>query len=291
MFWSCSGFPALHQPFTNLLDLRRYPVADRPGICLLVLSRPAANSRSLDRFRSLTRRLLGGVCSLPAARYPPLTIQRSACRKTGLCCRTGFAAHWNKNSNFAWAFDTWFLNLFPSEHRFLFNDGGYSTLSFIPDLGTMVLGLIVGEVLRSPVSPGPRSMVAIAGVIGLIAGNALGWLGICPVVKRIWTPSWTLYSGGWCCLLMAGFYLVIDLWVKKAWCFPLVVVGMNSIAAYCSDHLFDNFFSKNRTTHLGPNFFGFLGAAYEPLLHGAATLLVGWLVLFWMYRRKIFLRI
>jgi predicted acyltransferase len=66
---------------------------------------------------------------------------------------------------------------------------------------------------------------------------------------------------------------------------------MNSIAAYCSDHLFDDFFSKNLTTHLGPNFFGLLGDAYEPFLHGAATLLVAWLILFWMYRRKLFLRI
>lgn len=206
--------------------------------------------------------------------------------------QTGFAAHWNKNSNFAWAFDTWFLNLFPREHRFLFNDGGYSTLSFIPTLATMVLGLMVGEWLRSP-RPAMAKVrwLVIGGAVGLVTGAGLGWLGICPVVKRIWTPSWTLYSGGWCCLLMAAFYLVIDVWGKKAWAFPLVVVGMNSIAAYCSDHLLDDFFSNNLTTHLGPNFFGFLGPAYEPMLHGAATLLVAWLILFWMYRRKIFLRI
>ena len=47
----------------------------------------------------------------------------------------GFLAHWNKNSNPAWAFDTWFLNLFPRESEFLFNRGGYATLSFIPTLG------------------------------------------------------------------------------------------------------------------------------------------------------------
>jgi predicted acyltransferase len=206
--------------------------------------------------------------------------------------QNGFAAHWNKNSNLAWAFDTWFLNLFPREQGFLFNDGGYCTLSFIPTLATMVLGLLVGEMIRSAREPWAKvRWLATAGIIGLLAGASLGWLGICPVVKRIWTPSWTLFSGGWCCLFMAGFYLIIDLWGKKAWCFPLVVVGMNSIAAYCSDHLFDDFFAKNLTTHLGPNFFGFLGPAYEPLLHGAATLLICWLLLYWLYRRKIFLRI
>src|SRR5262249_47826652 len=52
----------------------------------------------------------------------------------------GFAAHWDKNSNLAWAFDTWFLNLFPRQETFVANRGGYATLSFIPTLGTMILG-------------------------------------------------------------------------------------------------------------------------------------------------------
>jgi predicted acyltransferase len=204
----------------------------------------------------------------------------------------GLAAHWNKNSNLAWAFDTRFLNLFPREQPFAYNGGGYATLSFIPTLGTMILGLIAGGVMRSERAPWARMRwLVIAGVISLAAGAALGWLGICPVVKRIWTPSWTLYSGGWCLLLLAGFYGVIDLWGSKRWAFPLVVIGMNSIAAYCIAHLFDGFISKNLKTHLGQNAFKVLGAEYEPFLHGAAVLLVFWLILFWMYRQKIFLRI
>ena len=50
---------------------------------------------------------------------------------------TGFAAHWNKNANFGNSFDQWFLNLFPRRSPFVFNSGGYLTLSFIPTLGTM----------------------------------------------------------------------------------------------------------------------------------------------------------
>ena len=61
----------------------------------------------------------------------------------------GFAAHWNINTNPAWAFDTWFMNLFPRKAPFNANGGGYSTLSFIPTLATMILGLIAGETLRS----------------------------------------------------------------------------------------------------------------------------------------------
>ena len=98
-------------------------------------------------------------------------------------------------------------------------------------------------------------------------------------------------SGGWCFLFLAGFYAVLDLLGVAFWAFPLRVIGMNSIAAYCMAGLFEGFIAKNLTTHLGKDAFAVLGKPYEPLLHGAAVLLVLWLILFWMYRRKIFLRI
>ncbi len=205
---------------------------------------------------------------------------------------TGFAAHWNKNTNPAWAFDTRFMNLFPRLKPFANNAGGYVTLSFIPTLGTMILGLIAGGVLRSERAPWAKvRWLAVAGLVALAAGELFGWLGVCPVVKRIWTPSWVLFSGGWCLLLLAACYAMIDLRGWKGWSFPLVVIGMNSIAAYCMAHLFEGFIYKNLATHFGASFFKLFGAAYEPLLHGAAVLLALWLILFWMYRRKIFLRI
>jgi predicted acyltransferase len=205
---------------------------------------------------------------------------------------TGFAAHWNKNTNAAWAFDTWWLNLFPTEHPFTHNIGGYCTLSFIPTLGTMILGLVAGGVIRSErASWGKVKWLAVAGVIGLVAGASLGWLGICPVVKRIWTPSWTLFSGGWCLLLMAFFYAVMDIWKRKKWAFPLIVIGANSIAAYCMAQLFEKFIVQNLTIHLGKNIFQLLGDSYEPIVRGAFVLAIMWAVLFWMRQRKIYLRV
>src|ERR1043165_7703973 len=62
---------------------------------------------------------------------------------------TGFLAHWNKGNNFGNAFDVWFLNLFPRVKPFTENGGGYLTLSFIPTLGTMILGLAAGRWLRA----------------------------------------------------------------------------------------------------------------------------------------------
>jgi predicted acyltransferase len=205
---------------------------------------------------------------------------------------TTFNAHWDKNTNLAWKFDQWFLNLFPRETPFTENGGGYSTLSFIPTLGTMLLGLIAGRWLKD----GPTGIrmvfrLLVAGVIGLGLGMALDQLGICPVVKRIWTPSWTIYSGGWCFLLLAGFYIVIE-WIGfVSWSFPLRVIGMNSIAIYVLVHLIDSFIIGSFRTHLGQDIFNRLGETYTPLLAGGAALVVFWLLLYWMYRRNIFLKI
>ena len=204
---------------------------------------------------------------------------------------TGFAAHWNKNSNLGVAFDQWFLNLFPRTKAFVANGGGYLTLSFIPTLGTMILGLAAGRWLKddAPRIPFKRFLIAAAFLIG--AGAFFHYTGICPIVKRIWTPSWTLFSGGVCFLLLAAFSWVLDVKGYRKWAFPLLVIGMNSIAAYLIAHLFEDFFADSFRIHLGPNVFRIFGDALDPLLQGAAILLAFWLVLLWMQRRKIFLRI
>jgi len=204
----------------------------------------------------------------------------------------GIAAHWNKNSNLAWKCDTWFLNLFPRQKPFEYNGGGYSTLSFIPTLATSLLGLIAGGWLLGD-WPAKRKLgtFALAGTACLAAGFALDQLALCPVVKRIWTPAWVLFSGGWCFLLLALFYALNDLSGRAAWSYPLRVIGMNPIAAYLISHLIEAFIRSNFNTFLGKDFFRLAGDAYEPLFSGIAILSVYWVILFWMERRKIFLRV
>ena len=211
----------------------------------------------------------------------------------------GFAAHWNINSNAAWYFDTWFLNLFPREHPFTGNAGGYCTLSFIPTLGTMLLGLLAGSWLQEcrSTSSTKQPLLKKASteklttkliVVGL-ACIALGWLlhstNLCPIVKKIWTPSWTLFSGGWCFLLLSLFYIIIEVQGSQRWAFPLVVIGMNSIAMYVLVHI------SALSTHFGHQPFLMFGETFAPMLHGACLLFMLWLILWWMQRRKIFLRI
>ena len=83
----------------------------------------------------------------------------------------------------------------------------------------------------------------------------------------------------------------MDVWRARRWAFPLTVIGMNSIAAYIIAHLFHEFINGALRTHLGAGFFDFAGKPLAPLMQGAAVLLMYWLILFWMYRRKIFLKV
>lgn len=204
----------------------------------------------------------------------------------------GFAAHWNKNTNLAHHFDVWLLNLFPREKPFAFNNGGYATLNFVPALVTMIFGLLAGELLRSDRS----QMTKVKWMVGvgfgmLVVGSILDVLGICPSVKRIWTPSWAIFSSGWTFLALAAFYFVIDIKGWKAWAFPCVVVGMNSIAMYVMAQLCKPFISGSIKIHAGPNIFESFGKPYAPIFEFSVFLLIIWLVTYWMYQRKLFLKI
>ena len=205
---------------------------------------------------------------------------------------TGFLSHFNKNSNLSWAFDRWFLNLFPRESPFVYNEGGWSTLSFIPTLATMILGLLTGEWLKSTKSKEEKLRgLVIAGIGLVLAGLIFQWSGICPIVKRVWTSSYTLYSGGLVILMLAGFYALIDWKGWKRWAFPLIVVGMNSIAIYVMSWTMQDFIRSALQTNMGKIISALVAPALLPVAYGVGVMLVFWIILFWMYRRKLFLKI
>jgi predicted acyltransferase len=111
-----------------------------------------------------------------------------------------------------------------------------------------------------------------------VLGLALHFAGVNPVVKRIWTPAWTLFSGGLCFLFLAGFSRFTGPWLR-----PIILVGMNSIAAYLIAHLFEDFIQQSIRIHVSRQL--------PVLAMGALTLAAYWLILWWMDRRKIYLRI
>jgi predicted acyltransferase len=205
---------------------------------------------------------------------------------------TGLAAHWNKNANLAHAADVWFLNLFPREQPFLYNGGGYLTLNFVPSLATMIFGLLAGGLLQSSERNAATAWrLAAWGAAGIALGLAIHVAGLCPLVKRIWTPSWAIFSAGWATLFLAGWFASIDLKGWTRWAFPFLVVGMNSIAMYTIVHVADRYTMDSLRIHLGEAPFAILGPAFVPVLLGATALAIFWLILLWMYRRSIFIRL
>ncbi len=204
----------------------------------------------------------------------------------------GFASRWNKNSNLSWQTDRWFMNLFPREQPFEFNGGGYSTLSFVPTMVTMLFGLIAGVWLKEPIAPRERIVrFATAIAIGLGLGWFLASIDVCPSVKRIWTPTFTLWSGGCCMLWLAALYLICDVGKWRRWAFPFVVIGSNSILIYVMSWTVETPIREMLLRHFGSAPFAIFGEEFVPQLSGAATLAIMFYVLLWLYRRRVFIKI
>jgi heparan-alpha-glucosaminide N-acetyltransferase len=204
----------------------------------------------------------------------------------------GFGAHWNKNSNVAWAFDVWWMNLFFREEPFAYSSGGYCTLSFIPTLATMLLGLVAGEWLRADWTLKRRfAHFATATVVCLSLAWGLEAAGLCPIVKRIWTPSWTLWSGGLCFAWLFLLYLICDFGNSTRWAFFFRVIGANSIVAYTMSWTMEEWTKLALRRHFDWLIERVVPQPVETLVYGGLVLTVFWLILYWLYRQKIFVRI
>lgn len=203
----------------------------------------------------------------------------------------GLASRWNKNSNLSWQFDLWFLNLFPREKEFEFNRGGYSTLSFVPTACTMLFGLIAGGWMRQ--SHGKLLMVQMLlfSIATIAAGYLLAEFGLCPLVKRIWTPSFALFSGGICMAWTMALVGICDLKGWSRWGLPFVVIGSNSILIYVMSWTIAWPIKEMLLRHLGEAPFAVFGAPFVPVLAGALTLALLYCILLWLYRRRAFVKI
>jgi len=169
-----------------------------------------------------------------------------------------------------------------------FRDGTAYTwiLSSLAFAATVMLGVFSGLVLRSGKSKVLKLLCLVgAGAACLAAGWA--WSFPFPIIKHLYTSSMVLWAGGWCYLLLALFFLVIDMWGFRKWAFPLVVIGMNAIVAYMAGDFINfgdigNAFVGGLARHLGD---------YGPFVKQLAGFLAGWLMLYYMYRKGTFLRI
>ncbi len=203
----------------------------------------------------------------------------------------GFEAHWQKNANVGWALDVAMLSWLPGNMPWN-SPRGLVTLNALPTLATMILGLTAGQMLRTSTDDRIKvRWLSGAGALSMLSGLLLDWSGICPIVKPLWTPSWVLFSGGWCLFAMALFYELVERRGLRRLFLPLVVVGMNSIVAYAMSHLYPAFAYGALRRVFGEAPFLVLRPAFQPFVYGLAVLACYWLFLYVLYKRGWFLRI
>ena len=159
-------------------------------------------------------------------------------------------------------------------------------LSYLGFASSVMIGVLAGELLLSRRSEKLKCWVLYGCGTGLIVLGLI-WSIWLPVIKLLWDGSFVLVAGGISCLLMATFYLVIDVLGYRKWVFPFSVIGMNALAVYMATELFD--FRK-----IGDIFVGHLlpqVGRWDEFLTEATAFAIVWLLLYWMYRTRSFVKL
>ena len=165
-------------------------------------------------------------------------------------------------------------------------------LSTLPAIATCLLGVFTGLVLKNERMAGGKKVLTLLGVgVALVLAGHL-WGGYHPVIKNLWTSSFVVLAGGWSLILLAFFYLVIDVVRVKKWAMPFVWIGMNPIAIYLLSSVVD--FTQIAERVLGGSIADWANGMVSGL--GALVVAVGGMILIlWLcrtlYKRKIFFRI
>jgi heparan-alpha-glucosaminide N-acetyltransferase len=167
------------------------------------------------------------------------------------------------------------------------NSGYWVTINFITSTVTTLFGVWTGQLLRSDRTQARKIRILL---IAAVASLALGlmihpWN---PIIKRICTTSFTLYSTGWVLLMLLVFYWTVEVKGYRKWTFPLVVVGANSIFIYSLHMVLHGWL--NRAIGVFTFQFRWLGE-FAPVAQACTVLLAMWCLCYWLYERRIFLKL
>jgi len=188
-----------------------------------------------------------------------------------------------QNANLVWFIDQTIMPYRVGEAVFM--EGWGTLISIIPPISTTILGMLMGRLLMNKKTTATYKIkiMALTSAGILAVGYMLSFF--VPVVMKMWTVSYGLISAGWACSVLLLFYWVIDVKGYKKWAFPFVVIGMNALAVYLS-------FTVMRLSEIANVFTegiaGSLGQ-FGPFFSALAFVILEWAILYWMYKRKIFL--
>jgi predicted acyltransferase len=162
-------------------------------------------------------------------------------------------------------------------------------LSTLPAVATCLLGILAGLLLKNDsVKPyGKFAILLSVGIVGTVLGYAWGLE--FPVIKKIWTSSYVLVAGGYSAVLLAVFYLVLDIWKRRTWATMFVWIGTNAIALYMLSSLVN--FPELAHRYLGGSVGEAVLGGYLPFVCQVAGMVLLVLIARFFYRRQIFIRV
>jgi predicted acyltransferase len=158
----------------------------------------------------------------------------------------------------------------------------------IPAVASGLAGILTGEYLRSSshIPVRKSATMAAAGLLSLLLAQA--WDTVFPINKNLWSSSFVLNTAGWSLLLMALFHYVIDVKGRDGWTFFFQVIGLNSILIYMSPRFIDWSHTNQALFHwLGD----IVGDPYQAVALAVTAVAVKWSALWFLYRKKVFLKI
>ena len=160
--------------------------------------------------------------------------------------------------------------------------------TIITSIAVVVYGSIIGKLLVNRKSDKQFiKTLAIFSIVGIVSGLVLN--PFIPIIKRMFTSSYTLFTCGLTSLTFLAFYWLIDVRNISKWSFPLIVIGMNSIFIYMLHNLLNKWLLETSGAFIDPLGI-YIGAWISPAKN-FVSLLIQWLVCYWFYRRKIFFKL
>ncbi len=169
--------------------------------------------------------------------------------------------------------------------------GIHDTVGFfnnIPAISTALLGILVGSFLKKKSLEPQKKAVSLAGAGVLFLVLSLVWNLDFPINKNMWSSSFVLLTGGLSLLLLSLFYYIIDVLGYKSWAFFFKVIGMNSILIYISGR----FINWNYTTNAFFQWLGqLIGDPFNVVAIAVCMVLIKWTFLYFLYKKKVFLRV
>lgn len=177
--------------------------------------------------------------------------------------------------------------LLPGKHCCYPYGDNEGLLSNLPAIATALIGMLTGKYLMQPDKPLKKvAYLAGAGVALVLIG--LLWDLSMPINKNLWTSSFVVFVGGLSLLLFALFYLVIDVWKYRKWIFPFIVIGMNPLTIYLSENVIG---FKQSTSFFFGGLAKLLPAEWAAVITGLGYVIVCWVFLYILYKKKIFLKL